>query len=44
MNKFIAFLKQSNRYKHLIGGMLVGVQADTVDVVPEAVAGLNRLF
>lgn len=27
MNKFIAFLKQSNRYKHLIGGLLVGFAA-----------------
>lgn len=27
MNKIIAFLKESNRYKHLIGGMLVGLAA-----------------
>ena len=27
MNKIIAFLKQSNRYKHLIGGLLVGFAA-----------------
>lgn len=27
MNKFISFLKQSNRYKHLIGGFLVGICA-----------------
>lgn len=25
MNKIIEFLKQSNRYKHLIGGLLVGI-------------------
>lgn len=27
MNKIIEFLKQSNRYKHLIGGLLVGILA-----------------
>ena len=27
MNKFISFLKQSNRYKHLIGGFIVGICA-----------------
>ena len=27
MNKIIEFLKQSNRYKHLIGGLLVGFAA-----------------
>lgn len=27
MNKIITFLKQSNRYKHLIGGLLVGIVA-----------------
>jgi hypothetical protein len=27
MNKFISFLKQSNRYKHLIGGGIVGICA-----------------
>lgn len=27
MNKIISFLKQSNRYKHLIGGFLVGICA-----------------
>lgn len=27
MNRIIAFLKQSNRYKHLIGGFLVGICA-----------------
>lgn len=27
MNKIIEFLKQSNRYKHLIGGLLVGLLA-----------------
>ncbi len=25
MNKIISFLKKSNRYKHLIGGFLVGM-------------------
>lgn len=25
MNKFISFLKKSNRYKHLIGGFIVGL-------------------
>lgn len=29
MNKIIEFLKQSNRYKHLIGGLLVGILAFT---------------
>lgn len=29
MNKIIAFLKESNRYKHLIGGLLVGLAAFT---------------
>lgn len=27
MNKIISFLKKSNRYKHLIGGLLVGLCA-----------------
>lgn len=27
MNKFFSFLKKSNRYKHLIGGLLVGLCA-----------------
>ncbi len=27
MNKIISFLKESNRYKHLIGGLLVGLFA-----------------
>lgn len=27
MDKIISFLKKSNRYKHLIGGFLVGVLA-----------------
>ena len=27
MNKIISFLSESNRYKHLIGGFLVGVVA-----------------
>lgn len=27
MNKIITFLKPSNRYKHLIGGLLVGIVA-----------------
>ena len=27
MNKIISFLKESNRYKHLIGGLLVGLCA-----------------
>lgn len=27
MNKFILFLSQSNRYKHLIGGFIVGLCA-----------------
>ena len=27
MNKIIAFLKGSNRYKHIIGGLLVGLAA-----------------
>lgn len=27
MNIIITFLKQSNRYKHLIGGLLVGIVA-----------------
>ena len=27
MDKFISFLKDSNRYKHLIGGLLVGLFA-----------------
>ena len=27
MNKIISFLKESNRYKHLIGGFLVGLCA-----------------
>ena len=27
MNKIIEFLKQSNRCKHLIGGLLVGLLA-----------------
>lgn len=27
MNKIISFLKQSNRYKHLFGGFLVGLCA-----------------
>lgn len=27
MNKIITFLKQSNRYKRLIGGLLVGIVA-----------------
>ncbi len=27
MNKILSFLKQSNRYKHLIGGLLVGLAA-----------------
>ena len=31
MNKIIEFLKQSNRYKHLIGGLLVGILASPVD-------------
>ena len=31
MNKIIEFLKQSNRYKHLIGGLLVGILAFPVD-------------
>ena len=31
MNKIIEFLKQSNRYKHLIGGLLVGILAHPVD-------------
>ena len=27
MNKILSFLKESNRYKHLIGGLLVGLAA-----------------
>lgn len=27
MNKIIAFLRKSNRYKHLLGGFLVGICA-----------------
>ncbi len=27
MNKIISFLRQSNRYKHLVGGLLVGLCA-----------------
>ena len=27
MNKIFSFLKKSNRYKHLIGGLLVGLCA-----------------
>ncbi|EFR54616.1 hypothetical protein [Bacteroides fragilis] len=27
MNKFLSFLKQSNRYKHLVGGLIVGICA-----------------
>ena len=27
MNKIISFLSQSNRYKHLVGGFLVGIVA-----------------
>ena len=27
MNKIISFLKESNRYKHLLGGLLVGLFA-----------------
>lgn len=27
MNKIFSFLKKSNRYKHLIGGFLVGLSA-----------------
>lgn len=27
MNKIISFLKKSNRYKHLIGGFIVGLLA-----------------
>lgn len=27
MNKIISFLKQSNRYKHLVGGFIVGICA-----------------
>ncbi len=27
MNKIITFLRQSNRYKHLLGGFLVGLLA-----------------
>lgn len=27
MNKIISFLSESNRYKHLIGGFLVGIVA-----------------
>lgn len=29
MNKFLSFLKNSNRYKHLIGGFIVGLCALT---------------
>ena len=29
MNKIISFLKESNRYKHLIGGFIVGLLALT---------------
>lgn len=29
MEKIISFLKESNRYKHLIGGLLVGLLALT---------------
>jgi hypothetical protein len=29
MNKIISFLKESNRYKHLIGGFFVGLLALT---------------
>lgn len=28
MNKIISFLRQSNRYKHLIGGILLGLGAN----------------
>lgn len=27
MDKFISFLKKSNRYKHLVGGLIVGLLA-----------------
>lgn len=27
MGKFISFLKKSNRYKHLVGGLIVGLLA-----------------
>ncbi len=27
MNKIISFLKKSNRYKHLVGGLIVGLLA-----------------
>jgi hypothetical protein len=27
MNKIISFLKKSNRYKHLVGGFIVGLCA-----------------
>ena len=29
MNKILSFLKQSNRYKHLVGGFIVGLPALT---------------
>ena len=29
MNKILSFLKQSNRYKHLVGGFFVGLPALT---------------
>lgn len=27
MNKIISFLKESNRYKHLLGGLVIGILA-----------------
>ena len=36
MNKILSFLKQSNRYKHLVGGFIVGLPA------PDTVRGLIR--
>lgn len=30
MNKFIAWLKESNRWKHLIGGFIIGMASDDV--------------